>query len=186
MRFSRHRNRSDLNAASRAVNPQLSKAWFARAISWAPVVIWMTVMFNFSTDAFSSAHTTPYLAKLFPRLPAVHIEILMLAIRKLGHWSEYFILALLLMRALNREFAGYSAMRRIIWSVVLAVLYAISDELHQSFVPSRDARALDVLIDAIGAICGTLASYLVNRRTGAGVKMSVNPGSGNCRRGEKT
>lgn len=168
MRFSRRRNRFNMDAESRAVKPPPSRTWFDRAVSWAPVVVWMIVMFNFSTDAFSSAHTTPYLSKLFPRLPAAHIEIIMLAIRKLGHWSEYFILAWLLMRALNREFSGYSATRRMMWSVVLAVVYAISDELHQSFVPSRDARAMDVMIDALGAICGTLTSYLAKRRIDAG------------------
>ena len=36
----------------------------------------------------------------------------------------------------------------------LGVLYASSDEIHQAFVPNRDARVLDVLIDSAGAVAG--------------------------------
>ena len=134
----------------------------------AAVLAWMIVIFIFSTDYFSSARTTPIIApllsSLFPSLTEAHIENIGLVLRKLGHWGEYFILAVLLMRALRAEFPGSSAKREIIWSVVFAVIYAVSDELHQSFVPSRSASAVDVSIDSIGAICGTLFSYRRNRR----------------------
>ena len=134
----------------------------------AAVLAWMIVIFIFSTDYFSSARTTPIIApllsSLFPGLTEAHMENMGLLLRKLGHWSEYFILAVLLMRALRAEFPGSSAKREIIWSVAFAVIYAVSDELHQSFVPSRSASAVDVSIDAIGAICGTLFSYRRNQR----------------------
>ena len=137
-------------------------------VNRAAVLIWMIVIFIFSTDSFSSARTTPiiapFLSSLFPSLTEAHIENIGLLLRKLGHWSEYFILAVLLMRALRAEFPGPSAKRRMIWSVAFSVIYAISDELHQSFVPSRSASAVDVSIDAIGAICGTLLSYRHNQR----------------------
>jgi VanZ family protein len=50
-------------------------------------------------------------------------------------------------------------------SVAWSVIYALSDEWHQSFVPSRSASVADVIIDAIAAVCGTLAWCLQNRRT---------------------
>jgi len=74
-------------------------------VNRAAVLVWMIVIFIFSTDSFSSARTTPiiapFLSSLFPSLTEAHIENIGLLLRKLGHWSEYFILAVLLMRALR-------------------------------------------------------------------------------------
>ena len=155
----------------------------------AAVLAWMIVIFIFSTDYFSSARTTPIIApllsSLFPSVTEAHIENIGLVLRKLGHWGEYFILAVLLMRALRAEFPGSSAKREIIWSVVFAVIYAVSDELHQSFVPSRSASAVDVSIDSIGAICGTLFSYRRNRRN-AWFRMATPPRAVEGRSAEKT
>jgi VanZ family protein len=113
------------------------------------VFIWMIIIFILSTDTFSSARTqsisTPWITGFL--------------IRKLAHWTEYFILAALLVRAMVARPAGFIAKRHLLWTVILAVLYAISDEWHQSFVGSRDAKASDVLIDAIAAICGALWFY---------------------------
>ena len=39
-------------------------------------------------------------------------------------------------------------------TIAIATLYAASDEWHQSFVPSRSASIVDVLIDCVGAMCG--------------------------------
>jgi VanZ family protein len=70
------------------------------------------------------------------------------------------------MRALlGRSSARSLAKRYMLWSVAVATLYAISDEWHQSFLASRNAQAVDVLIDAIGALCGTLSWYLRNPPT---------------------
>ena len=145
-----------------------SQSCTALAVNWAPVLVWMTVIFLFSTDYFSSTNTVPFieplLSNLFPDLATGHIESIVLLVRKLGHFSEYCILALLLMRALNAEFAEQSAMARFNWSIALVVLYAVSDELHQAFVPSRTASPWDVLIDSLGGICGTLWFHRRKRR----------------------
>jgi hypothetical protein len=66
-------------------------------------------------------------------------------LRKLAHAAEYAILAALLLRAV-RELPAWA----------LSVLYAVSDELHQHFVPGRAGRPLDVAIDATGALVGVL------------------------------
>jgi VanZ like family len=116
---------------------------------WTAVFIWMVIIFILSTDTFSSARTQSI------SIPPIAGFL----IRKLAHWTEYFILAALLMRTMAASPAGFKAKRHLLSTVILAVLYAISDEGHQSFVGSRDARASDVLIDAIGAICGALWFY---------------------------
>lgn len=120
----------------------------------------MSLIFLFSTDLFSGANTSsflgPFLSSLFPAITGDQIETIHLALRKLGHWSEFFILAGLLMRALGMEFPGQTRIARWAWCVLLTTLYAASDEWHQSFVPSRTASLADVTIDSVGAICGAL------------------------------
>ena len=111
---------------------------------WIAVLVWMVVILILSTDYFSDARTT---ATLFTSSTGS-------VIRKLAHWSEYFIFAVLLIRALNRGSKTVIPKRRILFAVILAALYAAIDEWHQAFVPSRDATARDVFIDAMGAACG--------------------------------
>jgi VanZ family protein len=136
-------------------------------INWGPVTLWMMVIFSLSTEWFSSANTTPFLAPLLegllPTVLAPLIEAIVLLFRKFSHWSEYFVLAVLFMRALKAEISSQSEMRRLIWTIVLATLYAVTDEFHQSFVPSRTANPVDVVIDSFGAFCGTLWCHLRNR-----------------------
>jgi VanZ family protein len=75
-----------------------------------------------------------------------------------AHFIEYAVLAVLLWLALR----GIGSLARYAAPVafVLAVLYAISDEWHQSFVPGRYPDALDVLVDALGAL---VALWLVSK-----------------------
>jgi VanZ family protein len=68
-------------------------------------------------------------------------------LRKLAHAAEYAVLGALLLRALARELPAF----------VVGVGYAVSDELHQHFVPGRRGAPLDVLIDAAGVAVGVLA-----------------------------
>ena len=132
------------------------------------VAAWMAVIFTFSTDAFSEAHTTPIigplLSTLFPNLSPGHLVNVAMLVRKLGHLSEYFILALLLRRAFDDQAVAQPEKHRAFYTVLIATLYAISDEWHQSFVPSRTSSAQDVLIDAIGAICGVCVYHWWSRR----------------------
>lgn len=48
------------------------------------------------------------------------------------------------------------------WAI--AVLYGVSDELHQAFVPNRDSSALDVGFDAVGAAIGATVAWLSTKR----------------------
>ena len=89
-------------------------------------------------------------------MTADQIETVHLIVRKLGHWCEYFILATLIARALNAQTQRQSRLRRTSSAIVIATLYAASDEWHQAFVPSRSASAIDVLIDSFGAVSGTI------------------------------
>ena len=132
------------------------------------VAAWMAVIFTFSTDAFSEAHTTPIigplLSTLFPNLSPSHVINIALLVRKLGHLSEYFILTVLLVRAFGNQAGAASERPCALYAVGIAALYAVSDEWHQSYVPSRTASEQDVLIDAVGAICGACLYHWWSQR----------------------
>ena len=74
----------------------------------------------------------------------------------IGHLTEYACFALLLSRALKAYNLKLSYNKRILWVCVIAIIYAMSDEFHQSFVPGRDSSLFDLFIDAIGSLTGSL------------------------------
>jgi VanZ family protein len=112
--------------------------------AWLPVLAWAGLIF-----AFSSQSRLTF-------IPDQPIEF-----GKLGHMAIFGVLALLLWHALART----TAVRRP-WAGALAltVLYAVTDELHQSFVPGRDPAFGDVVIDAAGAMIAIALVGLVGAR----------------------
>lgn len=107
------------------------------ASTWLPPLVWMAVIF-----AFSSQHGGGH-------LPAAEV-----LLRKLGHVAGYFVLTVLLVRALRRS--GVAAAVPV--AIGAALAYAISDEWHQSFVPGRTATPRDVGIDGLGIALGAAAA----------------------------
>lgn len=125
---------------------------------WLPVVLWMAVVFGASSDAQSGQHSSriiePVLRWLFPQMSAAARDDVVFACRKVAHVTEYGIFALLLWRALRRPVRRDP--RPWSWpqarlAVLLAAIYAATDEFHQAFVPTREARVHDVVIDTCGA-----------------------------------
>jgi VanZ family protein len=123
---------------------------------WLPVLLWAGLIFAFSTNSFAGERTAgfivPLLSALFPNAGPRDLLALHYAVRKLGHFSEYFVLSLLLYRAL-RGGERWSP-RAAALALLLASLYAASDEVHQLFVPGRTGSAADTLIDVSGAAAG--------------------------------
>ncbi len=72
--------------------------------------------------------------------------------KKGGHMLGYALLAVGYLRGLAEGKVITS--RRGALAVLLAVLYAVSDELHQHFVPGRDPSPYDVIVDSVGAVLG--------------------------------
>ena len=126
----------------------------ARLKLWLPAVAWAGVISILSTDVFSSDHTSrfivPVLHWLFPAASADTLEFLHMLVRKSAHLTEYFILSILLVRALRAGERGWS-LRWALWAVAIAAGYSALDEFHQSFVASRTASPWDSLIDTVGA-----------------------------------
>jgi VanZ family protein len=86
-----------------------------------------------------------------PALQASAVNWLDFGIKKTAHFTEYFILAWLMFRSLRQSIKfGLTALLTL--TLTLTVLYAASDEYHQTFIVGREGRPRDVLIDSVGAL----------------------------------
>jgi VanZ like family len=134
-----------------------------------PPVLWMAVIALFSGGLFAADETgawlLPLLARGLPWAGPGVLHALHAALRKLGHLTEYGILAALWLRA----FPGHP--RAEAWAVVLSVLYAGVDELRQGLVPSRSPSLLDVGVDAAGALVAVACLRPRSRLGGVGLRV---------------
>lgn len=136
---------------------------------WMPAILWMALIFVGSTDVLSAEHTSrflvPFLRWLDPQISWAAVNEIQIVIRKLGHVTEYAILAILLWRGL-RGGTEWSLRLSILFAVVLlgCVIFAASDEFHQAFVASRSSSVYDVMIDICGALIGLGICVAVRRR----------------------
>ncbi|TAN58079.1 hypothetical protein EPN15_02170 [Patescibacteria group bacterium] len=115
---------------------------------WLPVLLWAGMIFYFSS---------------IPDLRSGLPDIFDIVFRKIAHAGEFGILAILLWRAiLSSSFlqSKQSTINVIVIVIIIVILYAITDEIHQGFVPGRVASPIDVLIDSFGA---TLAWAVFNK-----------------------
>ncbi len=136
---------------------------------WLPLLIWLCVIFVGSTDLMSAEQTSrflvPFLRWLKPDISTGALAQVHFFVRKLGHISEYAILAILLWRALRSGTNLRIKMSLLFVAVWLACgIFAAGDEFHQSFVPSRTASLLDVMIDLSGAFIGLAICFGFVRR----------------------
>jgi VanZ family protein len=128
---------------------------------WWPALVWAILISIFSTGAFTTENTSrviiPVLHWLLPHTSSETLSLIHHVIRKCGHFTEYFILSLLLLRAIRAGRRDFGLRLALIVILVVAG-YAALDEFHQSFVPGRGAAVSDVLLDTTG---GAAAQLLV-------------------------
>jgi VanZ family protein len=137
----------------------------ARLLSrYLPLVAWLVFISFASSDSFSAGNTSriigPLVLWLFPHTSAETLATIHLVTRKAAHFTEYAILAWLAARAFRTSPRPALANRWFLASLALVVVYALLDEYHQSFVPSRTGSIYDSFID----ITGGLATLLLIRR----------------------
>ncbi len=138
---------------------------------WGLVVLWCAVIYCFSEFSFFTGENTEHIIRhMIKDLSFAGAEgndtsfSLNFVIRKFAHLSAFGVLAVLVWKALvPHRFAYIGA-----WS--FAVLYAATDEWHQSFEPGRTALVSDVLIDATGAALALWVVHLFLR-----IRRSVQP-----------
>lgn len=123
------------------------------------LITWMVIIFLFSAEPNSAEVTRGY------------FHAFNFAVRKLAHFSEYAILAILAIASLGSHVPSsqpaISQDRRFAFNaaVALSVFYSMTDEIHQAFVPGRSAAISDVLVDSAGVVCGAiLVKYLWRRK----------------------
>jgi VanZ family protein len=114
----------------------------------------MVVIFFFSTDSFSGAHTAGLIEGilhfLFPSLSVSQLEFWHGVIRKAGHVTEYAILGFLAWRAFS--IYPWVGIKSKLFAGVFVLVFALSDEFHQMFVASRSSSLVDVGYDFMGGI----------------------------------
>ena len=91
------------------------------------------------------------------------INILNLPIRKLAHFSLYFILSILVMSFLVSS-NKFNLRNIILISIIFCFIYACSDEFHQTFITGRTGQFSDVIIDTIGASVGSIIYSIVYKK----------------------
>ncbi len=121
-----------------------------KIIKWVLLISWMIIIFLLSHQPYSGESTHSIVEKVLPVLDKESINTINFIIRKLAHFTEYFILTHLLYSLLKE----YSKDKRkiIIISIAICLLYAITDEIHQLYIPGRTAKLKDIMIDTTGGI----------------------------------
>jgi len=112
---------------------------------WLPAIALAAVLFGLSSQPDLRIASEPTLDTI---------------LRKLGHLGAYALLAMLVAYALG----GTGGADRSWRVLAIVVAYAVSDEMHQAFVPGREPALSDVAIDAVGGVLGLAASRLLKRR----------------------
>lgn len=130
------------------------------------IIIWMTVIFCLSnqpaddssslSDGFISS-TIGNVYKVFNKnISSEDLEEIKVKythpVRKMAHFTIYMILGILV-TLLVREY-NISFYKCILISLLVCLLYSISDEIHQTFVTGRSGEVRDVLIDTCGSFIG--------------------------------
>ena len=146
---------------------RIDSNWRAGLLAYAPIVLWIGVIFFLSSGSGSMEETSrfigPLLRFLFPSSPEETIQFYHACIRKTAHFTEYGILALLASRAFITSSFNYMRTRWFLIATVLVILIASIDEFNQSFESSRTSSQYDVLLDTFGGACAVGVVYLWRR-----------------------
>lgn len=113
-----------------------------KLISWLPVVFWCGLIFWLSS---------------FHKIQASPVGWQDFIIRKTAHFTEYAILFWLLFRAF-RQTTKFTFRQNLLFSFILAVVYSLTDEYHQTLVSGRTGRVFDIIVDSLGALFGLIVS----------------------------
>ncbi|PAB59384.1 VanZ family protein [Anaeromicrobium sediminis] len=134
--------------------------------SWTLVILWMGLIFSLSNQVTNesnglSKRVTEIIIKTVGQIIPIGIESSTTTdlvsqfnhiIRKFAHGGVYFVLGILVLKALY--VSGVKGYKAFIFAFIICILYAISDEIHQFYVPGRGPQVRDVCIDSFGAFLG--------------------------------
>ncbi len=133
-----------------------------RIILWTLVILWMIVIFSFSQNIGdeSSSKSKKVVTTIVEvveknktkKQKEVIVNKIHIPFRKIAHALEYGILCILLILALKTTSINniYSV------ALIMSIIYASTDEIHQLFISGRSGEMKDICIDTIGAFIGLL------------------------------
>ncbi|MBQ9072182.1 MAG: VanZ family protein [Bacilli bacterium] len=138
-----------------------------RIILLISIILLCTVIFYFShQSATKSSNTssgfTDYILELIPLNKELKLGLqsfLKHSVRKIAHFSLYTLLGILSISFITTY--NLSSLKKILISSVFGILYGISDEIHQYFIPGRSCEIRDVIIDSAGVIFGIIIFMLI-------------------------
>ena len=124
---------------------------------WIPLIIWLSFIF-----IVSSIHGSKFQILPFNTITQVHIEELLSYRQAAFHAGEYCLLVILTYRLLRLKLNQPENFIYLL-SFSTSILYAISDEVHQYFVPGRFATLTDLIFDTSGIIIGLFCIYIYKK-----------------------
>ena len=141
--------------------------WRVRLWAYAPVLLWIGVIFLLSSPEGSFSQTSriigPLLQFFFPDMAEETRQLIHGYVRKTAHFTEYAVLAFLALRACTLSASVFLQKWRYVLPLLLVVVIASIDELNQSFEASRTSSIWDVLLDISGGIAMLLFLWLIKR-----------------------
>lgn len=151
-----------------------------RCVTIALLIFWMCVIFCFSAQpAVASDETSNEVVERIVEVFYPDYETLDDAekqdllnsfvnpVRKLAHFIEFAVLGVLAYFTFS-VFEGVAFKYRYVFSLMLGVLYAISDEVHQIFVPGRACKVFDIFVDSSGVLLSVTVCFIFSSIKGRG------------------
>ena len=152
----------------------MNKLKIFRICSALLLVVWCILIFMFSAQNANESNQTSgtivikIIETIYPKYKTLSAQeqmdvmnVVSFAVRKLAHFTEYFILGVWAF-FVSITFNKFKLFIRAAFAFLFCAFYSISDEIHQHFVPGRACRFLDVLIDCTGVLVAiTLITLIV-------------------------
>lgn len=125
------------------------------------ILLWMNIVFGFSgQNGEKSSGISFKISMLITRNNEEIARTIEPYVRKIAHFSEYAVGGILIYLLLF-TFKKILSKVRNISSIMITIIYAISDEVHQLYIPGREGKVIDVYIDTLGIITGILFINLI-------------------------
>lgn len=141
------------------------KSNFKKIVAWVLVFLWMCVIFGFSSQSGGesgglSGKIVSFILNIFNISETEDIfNTIQFIVRKLAHGTEYLLLGILVFNAFYNTLTGIKKISVV--SFVFCVVYSMTDEFHQLFIPERVGSIKDCLIDSTGALLGIIFCLII-------------------------
>lgn len=131
------------------------------------MIFYMSAQPAVKSSQLSGGIVSKLIAAFFNKFDALSLtqqenltQIITVIVRKTAHFLEYFILGIL--SAITALTYKHNALKlKMIFSLAFCVLYSVSDEVHQYFVPGRSCRGLDICIDTVGSAVAIFLIFII-------------------------